>query len=41
MLFALDAEKLAIDPTGTGAVVVAKLRPHTIAKTEFVGLYGR
>jgi hypothetical protein len=41
MLFALDAEKLAIDPTATGAVVAAKLRVHTIAKTEFVGLYGR
>ena len=41
MLLALDAEKLDVDEKATGAVVAAKLRSHTIAKTEFVGLYGR
>ena len=41
MLFALDAVKLDVDDRATGAVVAARLRAHTIAKAEFVGLYGR
>jgi len=40
-LFALDVDKLGVDANASPAAVAARLRPHTLAKAEFVGLWSR
>ena len=41
MLFAVDAAKLGTDADTTAAVVGFNLHFHTLAKAEFVAVYGR
>jgi Raf kinase inhibitor-like YbhB/YbcL family protein len=41
MLFAVDTPKLDANADASAAVVGFNLHFHTLAKTEFVGLYGR
>jgi Raf kinase inhibitor-like YbhB/YbcL family protein len=41
MLFAVDAPKLDADANTSAAVVGFNLHFHTLAKTEFVAVYGR
>jgi len=41
ILFAVDVDKLDADENATAAVIGFNLHFHTIAKTEFIGLYGR
>jgi Raf kinase inhibitor-like YbhB/YbcL family protein len=40
-VFALDVDKLGVDDSATAAAASARLSAHTLAKAEFVGLWGR
>ena len=40
-IYAVDVDKLDADENATAAVIGFNLHFHTIAKTEFIGLYGR
>jgi hypothetical protein len=40
-VFALDVDELGVDASATATAVTARLSAHTLAKAEFVGLWGR